>query len=156
MTQKILAWALCSLLAMLFLSPYAGYCAEQNPRQFIKNFYTWYITTNKGTTQALKDNTIYKYVEKETVEHVKNTPYTYGSDRRDYFLKIYDPPLSMNGVIITVGQVTDMGGGTFVALVTIITDSLSKERTHDDVVMILRKTNGALKIIKCVDVYPEA
>lgn len=144
------------MLLALLVVPQSGQSAEQRPAQFIKDFYTWYITTSKGTFAAMHDVGIYQYVAPEIVEYAKSTTGQYGTDRRDYFLKLGDPPLSMEGVTIDVGKVTDMGAGTFVAPVIIVSTFPDKYQLHNPVVVILKKIDGALKIIKCVDSYPEA
>lgn len=156
MTRQRLAGAVCFFIAAFFFLPLKGNCAGQNPEQFLKEFYTWYITTNEGTLKAYTSDEIYNYVERETIEEVKSALYRYASDRLDYFTKIYDPPLSMSGVTISVENVTRTDINTFIASVIIITTYPSeyKEATH--IVVILREKDGTLKIVKCVDILPEA
>lgn len=119
--KKILSRTILSLLLLLICSTQYGYCAEERPEQFVKDFYTWYITVDEGRQLAITHDDIYKYVAQETVQKVRNIPGAYGSDRRDYFLKMLDYPLNMSGVTIQVGKITDMGMATFVVPVTIST-----------------------------------
>ncbi len=154
MTQKLSAWGICSLLVMLSLFPGQGYCAAETPEQFLKNFYVWYITTDKGANQALKDEDIYRYVARETVEKIKNRPSEYGYDKSDYFLKMVDPPLSMSGVNIAVGKVTNMGTDTFVAPVAITVTFDGKHLGTEHVVVIFEKIGSDFIILKCMDIYP--
>lgn len=155
MKRRQIAQLLCLLLALLIV-PQTGQSAEQSPAQFLKDFYAWYITTDKGSIRAIHDAAIYQYVARETVEQVKSISYELGTDRRDYFLKSGNPPLSMEGVTIYVGQVTNMGVGTYVAPVTIVSSLSDKHTREDTVVVILKKIDGMLKIVRCVDIYPEA
>ena len=155
MAWQKLPGAVCLFIAAFFL-PLGGHCAEQNPEQFLKEFYTWYITRDGEAGGALKvfhGEEIYKYVEKKSVEKIKALNNQYATGRLDYFLKQSDTMSSMSGVTISVGEVTQMDTRTFVAPVT-ISESLHGRTTR--VVVILRKIDGALKIIKCVDILPEA
>lgn len=165
MTWQRLPGAVCLFIAALFFLPHGGHCAEQNPEQFLKEFYAWYITKDEGAFKAFDGDEIYKYVEKETVEDVKSEFYRHSSahDHLDYFTKIYDSPLNMSGITISVGSVTRMDTYTLVAPVTILEVSYDKydgtihryERiTH--IVVVLREKDGVLKIVKCIDIFPEA
>ena len=158
MTWQRLPGTVCLFIAAFFFLPHGGHCAGQNPEQFIKEFYTWYITKNEGAFKAFDGDEIYKYVEKETVEKIKSEFYRECSacDQLDYVTKRYASPLSMSGVTISVGKVTQMDTKTFVAPVTIIETSSSGYIGYIHVVVVLREKDGALKIFKCIDIYPEA
>ncbi|MDR2503953.1 MAG: hypothetical protein LBD82_06200 [Deltaproteobacteria bacterium] len=79
------------MLMLLFISmllPGRAFGEEHTPEQFIKNFYSWYITVDEGRGLALKNDDIYQYVDAETVKQIRNTSIRYGGDRRDYFIKL--------------------------------------------------------------------
>ncbi len=156
MSQSIPCKIICFVLVAFFSFPQIVHCEEQSPDQFLKDFYVWYITTAEGTYRALNDNGIYRYVKRETVEEVKKLPQTYGYDRRDYFLKIFDMPLGMEGTDISVGKVTDMGMDTFVVPVIIATTFDNESSIKDYIIVFIQKIDGNFKIVKCMDPYPEA
>jgi hypothetical protein len=152
MKQNPLFSILCSLSILMLLFPQNVNAAEKTPQEFLKEFYTWYITTAEGTSRALDDERIYDYVTHDTVERAKNGD---SRDQRDYFLKMYDFPLNMSNVDIVVGDVTDMSGDTTVAPVTITSD-LFRYRTVNHIVVVLKKINNDIKITHCIDTYPES
>ena len=144
------------LMALLLVLPQAARCEEQTPIEFIKEFYTWYISTDGGSQKAIRSDEIYTYVEKNTVDAVREISYLYGTDRRDYFLRLSNGPLSMDGVSFTVKSSSELGYRTFILLVTIIEKKHGQTVKNDPVVVVVRKTDGQLKIVKCIDTYPEA
>jgi len=92
-----------------------------------------------------------------TVEELKKRPSGSGHDGTDYFIKLSDTPVNMNGVSILVNQVEDIIPNTLVASVTIVHIDESGHRFPDGViVVVLKKIKGELKIFKCIDSYPEA
>ncbi len=156
--QRLLG-TVCLFIAAFFFLPLGGQCAEQNPEQFLKEFYTWYITRDGEAGGALKvfhGEEIYKYVEKESVEEIKALRNQYATGRLDYFLKESDTMSSMSGVTISVGEVTQMDTYTLVAPVIIIYTYPSGYIRYTHIVVILREKDGVLKIVKCIDIYPEA
>ncbi len=155
--RKTLVGPLLVLFIALSLFPRRGWCAEQTPEQFLRDFYTWYITADKGMALAVEDPGIYRYVPAETVENAK-APCRVRRDKRDYFLKLSDPPLNMTGVEIRVGDPASVGSGFLVAVVEIIStyvngpDELS---ASNHTVVLLKQSGDGLKIMKCLDIHPE-
>lgn len=156
MQQKSLIKILCFLFVLLFMQPQYGQCADKTPEQFLEDFYSWYITTSKGVDGALQDKEINNYVAQEVIERVKKSDEGVEPERRDYFIKREDTPLSMDGVRIGVGKVTAMGANIFVAPVTITSRIFDIRPRSNIVIVIFKKKNGMFKIVKCVDSYSEA
>lgn len=155
MVRNWLCRMACALYLLMALSFQHAYCAEQDPVRFITEFYTWYIQA--GRKRALGGDHIYRYVERETVEEIKIKPERPGYDGTDYFIKLSDTPPDMKGVSIVVSSVENISADTIVALVTIVTVSEDGHRFPDGVVVVVMKhAEGALKILKCIDIYPEA
>lgn len=155
-TPKSLGRASFVFFTFLFISPQLGYCAEQDPAIFLTDFYTWYIPAQSQMRPEYHSN-IYTYVARETVEEIKKISDMPGHDRTDYFIKLSNTPSDMNGVSILVHQVETIGPDTLVATVTIVHTAKDGYRFPDGVVIvILKQTDGHLKIFKCIDAYPEA
>lgn len=154
--QKSFARAIICLFIPIFLSSQPVYCAAQDPVQFITEFYTWYIS-QQNRMNAKKDKEICRYVSQETLDGIRIIPERPGFDGRDYFLKLSDTPVDMNGVSIVVSPVETLGPDTLVAVVTIVYIDKFGHRFPDGViVVVLKNIEGKLKIFKCIDAYPEA
>ena len=106
---------------------------------------------------AKKGKDICRYVSQETSEEIKIIPDRPGFDGTDYFLKLSDTPVDMNGVSVLVNPVESIGPDTLVAKVTIVYIDKFGHRFPDGIiVVVLKKIEGKLKIFKCIDAYPEA
>lgn len=154
--QKLFGKTGVYLFVLLLLSPPPVSCAEQDPVKFLTEFYTWYIPAQSVMYPEYHSN-IYLYVARETVEKVKKRPQNPGYDRTDYFLKLSDTPVDMNGVSILVAPVETLGPDTLATVVTIVHVDKDGHHFPDGViVVVLKKIEGKLKIFKCIDTYPEA
>lgn len=105
-------------------------------------------------TDALNHKDILRYVAQDTIDKIKKMslgtpPYDY-----DYFLKTSNPPQNMSGVDIFISQVEPLGTNSFAAIV----EFNIKHREHqlEKIIIILEKSNNNIRIIKCLDIYPEA
>lgn len=155
--QKLLHKAVVCLFVMIFSSSQPVICAAQDPAEFIKEFYTWYISAQIRVDATRTGSDIYRYVAHETVEGIKIIPGRPGYDGTDYFIKLSDTPVDMKGVSILVNQVETIGHDTFVATVVIVHIDETGHRFPDGVVVVvLKRIKGELKIFKCIDSYPEA
>ncbi|MGD9662816.1 MAG: hypothetical protein AB7U63_16265 [Porticoccaceae bacterium] len=151
--QKLFDRAISCLFMVIFLFPQPVYCAEQDPVQFITEFYTWYIPC----LDALNNNDIYNYIAHDTIEEIKKISVIPGYDRIDYFIKLSNFPSNMNGVSILVNPVKSIGPDTLVTIVTIVyIDKFGHHFPDGVIVVIVKKIEGKLKIFKCIDTYPEA
>jgi len=154
--QKLFCRVSIYLFLVLFLSYQPVSCAEQDPVQFITEYYTWYIS-QQNRMNAKNGKDICHYVSQETLEEIKIVPGRPGFDGTDYFLKLSDTPVDMNGVSIVVSPVETLGPDTLVAVVTIVYIDKFGHRFPDGViVVVLKNIEGKLKIFKCIDAYPEA
>ncbi len=154
--QKLFSRATGCLCLVIFLSSHPVYCAEQDPVQFITEFYTWYISA-QNRMDEIKGKDICRYVAQETLEGINMIPDRSGYDRTDYFLKLSYGPSDMKGVSILINQVETISHNTFASIVTIVYVDRFGHRFPDGViVVILKSIEGNLKIFKCIDAYPEA
>lgn len=148
-------------ILILLLFPQNVNCTENNPAKFIKQFYCWYIDAGKDIKDALKSEKANEYISKDILMMLQDRSkvlklYTgWPVDDNDYFLKMLDPPLSMNGINIEVKSTTSIGEGTHISHVKIIS-SISGNKTIDyDVIVVIKTENNVFKIAKCIDIYPE-
>ncbi|GAB6037673.1 hypothetical protein JCM15519_22320 [Fundidesulfovibrio butyratiphilus] len=141
------------LFILLFLSHQTAHCAEQDPVAVVKNFYRWYITLQEKM-DPLKNKNIYTFVERNTVYELNKVRVGTPGFERDYFLKTTNPPQNMSGVSIFVNQLECIGTDIVVAVV----EFKIQHRKFDlnKVIVVLKKTKFNTKIVKCIDVLPEA
>lgn len=91
------------------------------------------------------------------MEEVKLIPDRPVFDRRDYFIKLSNPPRNMKGASISVDHVETLGHDTLVSLVTIVYVNEFGHRFPDGVIVVVLKIiKGEMKIFRCIDSYPEA
>lgn len=121
-----------------------GYCAEQTPEQFVRDFYAWYFVADRGEDMAEKNDAIYKYVARPLVADVRaDTSGIY------YFTKVGSYGARWDGVVVDVKDAVGIGGGVFMVPVEFV---LGQERRN--VIILVKNYDGEVKIFKVMDVYP--
>lgn len=121
----------------------------QNPEEFVKQFYQWYIKKDKGSDPAEMTKDIYKFVSKSTVDKIQlDTKNGTLPNDVSYFTKVqdYDPTEWQSS--INVHAFTELNNG-----VVLVPVSLGKTE-KSDVILFLDKNKGHWEIIKAVDSRP--
>lgn len=151
--MKLIGRAAFVLFILMFLSYEPAHCAGQDPVAVVKDFYVWYITLQENM-DPLKNKNIYTFVERSTVCELKKARVGTPGFDRDYFLKTTNPPRNMSGVSILVNQAECVGTD----LIVVVVEFKVQQRKFDlnKVVVVLKKTKFNTKIVKCIDVLPEA
>lgn len=149
MTHKALLGSIILLLITCFLRADQGYCAEQSPKQFVQDFYAWYFKADAGETPAYKNDGIYAYVEKKTVEYVREQA---SRSPICYFTKANTEWIAWKSVKVFVGESIIMYDDVFFMPVRFY---LKDEYYSDNfcVMVFVKKENNIFYIIKVSDVY---
>ncbi|MFS2221182.1 DUF3828 domain-containing protein [Pantoea sp. B65] len=137
------------LILVALSLPARANAALQKPEDFVRQFYDWYITADKGNNPAEMSDEIYKYVAKSTTDRVR-ADIKRGSLPGDvaYFTKVqdYDPDEWKTTTIIHPALALSNG-------ITLVTASFGKQ-DKTDIVLFLKLEHGGWKIIKVDDVLP--
>lgn len=144
--MKTWRWIYCIalLVSMLIFHAVDGYCTEKTPEQLVHDFYQWYFAENSGSDMAERRDEIHKYVARMLVDDVrKDTSGIY------YFTKVGSYGAWWDGAATEVKKAVEIGGGVFMVPVEFVL-----ERERRNVVALVKRYGGALKIFKVMDVYP--
>ena len=149
MTRKSFASIILLLLLGYLIPASQGYSAEQTPEQFVQDFYAWYFKVDTGETPAYKNDGIYTYVEKKTVEYVREQA---RMSSICYFTKTNTDWIAWKSVKIFVSESIKMYDDVFFMTVRF---DLKDENDSDNfyVMVFVKKENNSFYIIKASDVY---
>lgn len=146
-------YLVCNII-LLFISilPHNGYCVEQSPEQFVSEFYQWYFNADPGTTPAERNDAIYNYVAKQTVDDIRSIKIGNSDIYKDtyYFTKVGSYTADWKSVKTIIHPAMAIGNKLYVINVTFDT-GLKK----NDVIVSLTKENGKFYIKSVMDVFPD-
>jgi len=141
--------SICTIifLSLVLLHPHNGYCAKQTPEQFVSEFYQWYFKANSGKELADRNDEIYKYVAKQTVDDIRRKV-----DNTDiyYFTKVNSYSWNWKNVRSIIHPARAIGNKLYVTHVTFDTGY-----NKNDVIVSLTKEDGKFYIRSVEDVYPD-
>jgi hypothetical protein len=128
----------------LFFRAVDGYCTEQTPEQFVREFYQWYFKEDVGNNLPHNNDAIYKYLFRPLVKDIRE-------DRSGvcYFKKVGMESVEWRDVVPVVRKSIGLGDGVHLVPVALVLES----RTIDVVVVVKEKEDG-LRITAIFDTYP--
>lgn len=137
-------------MALLFFNVQAAHSASGDAERLVKNFYHWYIVESSNRREFLPgDDTIYEYVDKAVVDHLRELYEKSAFFDADYFTKSQDIWVEWLDVL-TIHQAVKMDDALSIVPVSF---KLTEDRQHHIVIFVGNK-NGLLRITKVSGVYP--
>ena len=133
-------------LTLLGAIPNAGYSAGQSPQAFVKEFYEWYFVEDYYISDALKQEKIEKYIDKQALEYISKHV---DCSEINYFTQVGGFFIGYQNASVVVGDVLSMIDGVYVVPVT-----FSKEGLHTTVIVFVKKDEDTFKITKVANIYP--
>lgn len=143
--RKLLTCALISLLCFSFFGPKTAHAA-QTPQEFVKEFYEWYFKKDYDFSDALKQDKISKYIEKDLIEYLRKIQECH---EVNYFTQMGSQSSGFENADVHVGDVLPMADDAFVVPATFKKESLEKS-----VVVYVHKEGGKFRISSISDAYP--
>jgi hypothetical protein len=118
------------------------------PEEFVRKFYQWYFKTYREGKNPDKNDKIYSYVAKDTVDAIREffPLHKFYSDFL-YFTKFGEMFSDWDHIVTTVHSSTKIGD----IFITPVTFSFSHE--NYDVIVILKNENGKFYINSVMDIY---
>lgn len=147
MRFKFLAVGCLALVTSLFFQ--VANAATQQPEEFVRQFYQWYIQADKADQPVETSDGIYKYVAKATADRIR-AEIKRGGLPGDvaYFTKVQDYDPAEWQANMDVHHAVMLTDG--VALVAVTFGKQEKV----DVVLFLKQQQDHWQIIKAVDTLP--
>lgn len=150
------AWAAPAQAAPAVAAPSLSPQEAKAAQDMVTEFYTWYITADKGAGQAIKDPDIERYVDARMLASLANPLIVDARDQRDYFLKSLDGPLSMKGVSLLPGEPRAFGYDKVLVPLRVSTEyDGTPQPYYDDILVVLQKSPQGLLVIDVMDMYSE-
>lgn len=145
---KLVSRCLPLLLFFCFFQSQPGFCAEQTPKQLVRDFYAWYFKADTSTEVAENNNEIFNYVDKETVAYARRTI----PDGLNYFTK-FGTDIDWEKMEMTLGEQIAMANDRYV--IPVAFRGTPKDRMEDILLVVyVKMENGAFIIYKVSDIYP--
>jgi hypothetical protein len=121
-----------------------GYCQDNTPENFVKDFYIWYLDKYIKHEKQLNDDAIYKYVDLSLIKKLKIDKKRIVMDF-DYFITGQD---YLDEIKIEVYNAIKINDATLVVPVNLWNDIKINPEHLPTVLVFLEKENEKFRIIK--------